>query len=233
MTPLSGKTALVTDASRGIGRATGLALARAGAQVLIHHCSDDRAAQDVVGEIRAVGGHAERIAGDLGKPDGPHVLARRVRAIVGARLDILVANAAPGDAGAIGETGIDAFNALLALNIRAPYFLVQQLLPAMCKGSSIVLVSSMPPVASVESRGTVSAYVATHGAISAMVVHFAATLGERGIRINAVTAGTQQPDDVARTIVFLSSGDARWITGGTMRSDVPCTCVHSPDPMDN
>src|SRR5712675_673865 len=93
MSNLSGKTALVTGASRGIGRASALALAQAGAQVLIHYSTGEKEAVAVVAEIRKNGRKAERITADLRAPDGPHALAERVRAIIGDRLDILVANA--------------------------------------------------------------------------------------------------------------------------------------------
>jgi 3-oxoacyl-[acyl-carrier protein] reductase len=93
MNTLKGKTALVTGASRGIGRASALALARAGAQVLVHYSSGAQEADAVVAEIQQAGGRSEKIGADLRAADGPHLLARRARAIVGGRLDILVANA--------------------------------------------------------------------------------------------------------------------------------------------
>src|ERR1700693_836519 len=93
MVNLSGKTALVTGASRGIGRASALALAQAGAQVLVHYSSSEKEVVAVVAEIRKAGGKAEKVGADLRKPDGAHTLVKRVRAIVGDRLDILVANA--------------------------------------------------------------------------------------------------------------------------------------------
>ena len=90
---LSGKTALVTGASRGIGRASALALARAGAQVLVHYGRAEADAKAVVREIEASGGRADAIGIDLAAPDAPHKLAAEVRRIIGDRLDILVANA--------------------------------------------------------------------------------------------------------------------------------------------
>lgn len=243
MLNLSGKTALVTGASRGIGRASALALAKAGAQVLVHYSTGEKAAAAVVAEIRQAGGRAEKVTADLRAPDGPHALATRVRAIVGDRLDILVANAGISKTATIEEMTVEDFDDLFAVNVRAPYFLVQQLLPTMSKGSSIVLLSSLAAHASV---GTLSAYAATKGAVDTLVKHFASALGERGIRVNAVAPGVvetdmsdfvradagrdftlgmqalkrvAQPDDIGAAVVFLASDEARWITGDTLRVD--------------
>jgi NAD(P)-dependent dehydrogenase (short-subunit alcohol dehydrogenase family) len=243
MTKLSGKTALVTGASRGIGRASALALARMGAQVLVHYSSGVKEAEAVVAEIRKAGGRADVVAADLSAPDGPHKLAKQVRAVVGDRLDILVANAGISTSATIEETTVEDFDKLFAVNVRAPFFLIQQLLPIMCKDSSIVFVSSLAAHAAV---GTLSAYAATKGAIDTLVKHFAAVLGERGIRVNAVAPGVvatdmsgftktdagrnatlgmqalkrvAQPDDIGGVIAFLASDDARWISGDTVRVD--------------
>src|ERR1700727_2417497 len=191
MANLSGKTALVTGASRGIGRASALALAQAGAQVLVHYGRGKDEAEAVVGEIRNSGGRAEAISSDLGAPDGPHELAKQVRSIVGDRLDIMVANAGVSKAASIEETTVEDFDQLFAVNVRAPYFLVQQLLPIMCKGSSIIFTSSLVARA---VAGTLSAYAATKGAVDTLVKHFAAALSERGIRVNAVAPGVVDTD---------------------------------------
>ncbi|WP_233804856.1 SDR family NAD(P)-dependent oxidoreductase [Paraburkholderia sp. HP33-1] len=243
MNNLNGKTALVTGASRGIGRATALALALAGAQVLVHYSSGEQEAEQVVAEIRAAGGNAQKIAANLRDADGPHALARQVRAVVGERLDILVANAGIAKAATIEETSVADFDNLFAVNVRAPYFLVQQLLPVLHKGSSVILLSSLAARAAV---GTLPAYAATKGAVDTLVRHFAAALGERGIRVNAVAPGVvetdmssftktdagreltlsmqalkrvAQPDDIAGAAAFLASDAARWITGETLHVD--------------
>src|SRR4030088_3275311 len=158
MTNLSGKTALVTGASRGIGRASAIALASMGAQVLVHYSSGESEARAVVSEIPKAGGRADVIAADLSAPDGAHKLAKQVRAIVGDRLDVLVANAGISKSATIEDATVEDFDNLFAVNVRAPFFLVQQLLPALCKGSNIILTSSLAARASV---GTLSAYAAT------------------------------------------------------------------------
>ena len=243
MRNLSGKTALVTGASRGIGRATALALAKAGAQVVVHYGSGANEADAVVAEISKAGGRADAVGADLSAPDGAHRLARQVRAIVGDRLDILVANAGISKAATIEGTTVEDFDKLFAVNVRAPFFLVQQLLPILGSGSSVVLVSSLAAHAVL---GTLSAYAATKGAIDTLVKHFASVLGARSIRVNAVAPGVvttdmsnftktdagrdatlgmqaikrlAQPDDVGGVVAFLASDDARWITGDTVRVD--------------
>src|SRR6202789_146061 len=243
MNKLSGKTALVTGASRGIGRASALALAKEGAQVLVHFSSSEKEADAGVAEIRKAGGKADKVGADLRQADGPHTLAKRVRAIVGDRLDILVANAGVSKSARIEDTKIEDFDNLFAVNVRAPFFLVQQLLPAMCKGSSVIFTSSAAARAAV---GTLSAYAATKGAVETLVKHFAAALGSLGIRVNAVAPGVvdtdmssftkteagrevvlglqalkrvAQPDDIAPVVAFLASDDARWITGDILHVD--------------
>jgi NAD(P)-dependent dehydrogenase (short-subunit alcohol dehydrogenase family) len=243
MTDLSGKTALVTGASRGIGRASALALAAAGAQVLVHYGSSPAQADETVASIRDLGGRAEALKADMAASDGPYILAKQVRGIVGARLDILVANAGISHAATIADTKVEDFDRLFAVNVRAPFFLVQQLLPILGEGSSVIFISSLVAHAAV---GTLSAYAATKGAIDTLVKHFAAELGPRGIRVNAVAPGivdtdmssftkTEQgraaainlqalkrvatADDIAGAVTFLASDAARWVSGDTLRVD--------------
>src|ERR1700687_1361915 len=191
MPTLTGKTALVTGASRGMGRASALALAAAGAQVLVHYGRGAKESDGVVAEIRKAGGRADAIAADLAAADGPHKLAKQARSIIGDRLDILVANAGVSKAATIEDTTIEDFDKLFAVNVRAPFFLVQQLLPILSKGSSIVLVASLAARGVV---GTIPAYAATKGAIDTLVKHFAYVLGGRGIRVNAVAPGVVETD---------------------------------------
>jgi NAD(P)-dependent dehydrogenase (short-subunit alcohol dehydrogenase family) len=226
-----------------MGRASALALAAAGAQVLVHYGRAAKEADGVVAEIRKAGGRADAVATDLTAPDGASKLARQARSLVGDHLDILVANAGVSKAASIEETTVEDFDKLFAVNVRAPFFPVQQLLPIMSKGSSIVFLSSLAARAVV---GTAPAYAATKGDVDTLAKHFASMLGARGIRVNAVAPGVvetdmstftkteagrdfalgmqalkrlAQPDDIGGVIAFLASEDARWITGDTIHVD--------------
>jgi 3-oxoacyl-[acyl-carrier protein] reductase len=146
-------------------------------------------------------------------------------------------------AATIEETTVEDFDRLFAVNVRAPFFLVQQLLPILREGSCIVLLSSLGARAAV---GALSAYSATKGAIDTLVKHFAYALGARGIRVNAVAPGVvetdmsnftktengrnfalgmqalkriAQPDDIGGGVAFLASEEARWITGDIIHVD--------------
>jgi 3-oxoacyl-[acyl-carrier protein] reductase len=243
MTTLLNKTALVTGASRGMGRAAALALATAGARVIVHYGRNADEANAVVDQIRAAGGRADAVVADLAAPDGAHALAAQVRNLTGNRLDILVSNAGISKAASLETITVKDFDDLFAVNVRAPYFLLQQLLPTLSDSGSVVFVSSLGARAAV---GALSAYAATKGAINTLVKYFATALGPRGIRVNAVAPGVidtdmsnftktedgrksvmtmqtlkriGQPDDVASVVAFLASDDARWITGATIAVD--------------
>jgi 3-oxoacyl-[acyl-carrier protein] reductase len=243
MVSRTGKTALVTGASRGMGRASALKLAQAGAQVLVHFSSGAEEAERVVAEIRKGGGRADAVGVDLAAAEGPHKLAKRAREIIGDRLDILVANAGVSKAATIEDTTVEDFDRLFAVNVRAPFFLVQQLLPILGRGGSVVFLSSLAAHAVV---GTLPANAATKGAIETMTKHFASALGERGVRVNAVAPGVvetdmsnftktengrnyalgmqtlkrlAQPNDIGGVVAFLVSEEARWITGDIIHVD--------------
>lgn len=243
MFDLSNKTALVTGASRGIGRATALALASAGAHVVVHYGKSAEEANGVVAEIRLAGGKADAVGADMGLASAPAELAKAVKAIVGERLDILVANAGTANSAALEDQTVEDFDRVFAVNVRGPYFLLQQLSPLLGDGSSVVLVSSLAAGSVV---GDLSAYAATKGATDTLVKFFASALGSRGVRVNAVAPGVidtelssfarteqgkafvlgiqalqrvGQPDDVADVIAFLASNGARWITGATIPID--------------
>jgi len=250
MVDLRNKTAWVTGASRGIRRATAAALARAGAHVLVHYGRSVRDAESLVVDIRSKGGRADAIRADLGTPEGATLLAKEVRSIVGKQLDVLVSNAGISKAATIKDHTVEDFDNLFATNVRGPFFLVQQLLPILGDGSNIIVISSIGAHAVVGKPGldnpSLLAYASTKGALETLVKNWAAILGPRGIRVNAVapgvidtdmsnfakteagrevTLGMQalkrigKPEDVADVVAFLASDAARWITGASIPVD--------------
>ena len=250
MASLTKKTALVTGASRGIGRATASALAEAGAHVLVHYGRSAQDAESLVAGIRSKGGRADAVRADLGTPDGATLLAKEVRSIVGERLDVLVLNAGISKAARIADYTVEDLDNLFAINVRSPFFLVQQLLPVLGEGSNIIVISSIGAHAVVGKPGlenpSILAYASTKGALETLVKNWAALLGPRGIRVNAVAPGVidtdmsnftkteagrevalgmqalkrlGKPEDVADVVAFVASDAARWITGANIPVD--------------
>ena len=238
MTDLTNKIALVTGASRGIGRATAARLAEAGARVIVHYSASKAPADELVADIRAKGGQADAIGGDLATPDAAHKLAEAVKGLGITKLDVLVNNAGVAQFAPIEEQTVEDFDRHFAINVRAPYFLTQQLLPLLGEGSSVIFLSSV--VARVAFDGT-STYSSTKGAVEVITRNLAKELGVRGIRVNAIAPGAidtdmaqdflgteeakeyvkgmqslkriGQPDDIADAVLFLASDQSRWVDG--------------------
>src|SRR6267378_7798436 len=193
-----GRTALVTGASRGIGRATALALAETGAHVLVHFGRSAQEAESLVSEIQTEGGGANAISADLGTPNGAALLAEQVRSIVGDRLDVLVLNAGISKAARLADYTVEDFDNLFATNVRSPFLLVQQLLPILGEGSNVIAISSIGSHAVVGKPGvdnpSLLAYASTKGALETLVKNWAAILGPQGIRVNAVAPGVIDTD---------------------------------------
>jgi 3-oxoacyl-[acyl-carrier protein] reductase len=198
MTTLQGKTALVTGASRGIGRATASALANAGAHVLVHYGRSAQDAESLVAAILSKGGRANAISANMGTPEGATLLAKEVRTIVGERLDVLVLNAGISKAARLADYTVEDFDSLFATNVRGPFFLLQQLLPVLGDGSNIIVISSVGAHAVVGKPGldnlSLLAYSSTKGALETLVKNWAAILGPQGIRVNAVAPGVIDTD---------------------------------------
>ena len=195
---LKNKTALVTGASRGIGRATALALAAAGARVLVHYARSKEEAESVVSTIRAGGGQAESLGADLSTATGAETLAEQVRSLVDNHLDILVLNAGVSKAAPLAAYTATDLDSLFATNVRGPFFLVQQLVPLLGEGSNIVVVTSVVARTVVGKPGldnpSILAYASTKGALETLVKNWAAILGPQGIRVNAVAPGVIDTD---------------------------------------
>jgi NAD(P)-dependent dehydrogenase (short-subunit alcohol dehydrogenase family) len=241
---LTGKTALVTGASRGIGRAIAERLASRGALVAVHYGRNEAAAQEVVAGIREAGGQAFAVGAELGVPGDIDALWASFDAQLGshtdrAGLDILVNNAGITLRGHIEETTEEVLDQQLAVNVRAPFFLVQHGLKRLQDGGRIINISSgVTRIAYPE----IIAYAMTKGAIDTFTLALAKSVGSRGITVNSVAPGiidtdinaswlrgneeaqrsaaslsalnrVGAPEDVADVVAFLASDDARWITG--------------------
>ncbi|GAA5236724.1 SDR family oxidoreductase [Verticiella sediminum] len=239
---LQGKVALVTGASRGIGRAIARALARDGALVAVHCNSAREAAEALVAEIAAAGGQALVVQADLAHADGPCALLEdldvQLRQRLGSpALDILVNNA-----GVIKREPIEAvtpeqFDLTLTVNLKAPFFLIQQALPRLREQGRIINISSMGTRAAFPAM---AAYAPAKAGLEALTRLLAVQLGPRGITVNAVAPGLTdtamnpldmaspaaaqaiagialgrlgQPADIAEVVAFLASDAARWVTG--------------------
>ncbi|MFF7021112.1 SDR family oxidoreductase [Streptomyces klenkii] len=241
MGSLSGKTALVTGSSRGMGRATAIRLAKEGALVAVHYTSNEDAANEVVATIEKDGGRAFAVRAELGVPGDVHELFLGLEQGLKERtgtttLDILVNNAGVMGGVAAEDTTPEQFDRLFAVNAKAPFFLIQRALKNLPDGGRIVNISSgLTRVANPEEI----AYAMTKGAVEQLARHFAKLLGPRNITINSVAPGITrngnpafdipevvdqmaalsafnrvgEPQDVADVVAFLASADARWVTG--------------------
>ncbi|MEY9816321.1 SDR family NAD(P)-dependent oxidoreductase [Streptomyces albogriseolus] len=196
MGALTGRTALVTGGSRGIGRAIAERLAADGATVAVHYGRNAAAADEVVEGIRAKGGTAFTVHAELGVEGDVATLwesfDRQVRQhATGTGLDILVNNAGVTPRGEIDETTAEAFEETVAVNMRAPFFLTQQGLKRLRDGGRIVNVSSG---ATRIALTDIIAYAMTKGAIDAFSLTLAKALGPRGITVNSVAPGIIDTD---------------------------------------
>jgi 3-oxoacyl-[acyl-carrier protein] reductase len=240
---LTGRTALVTGAGRGIGAAIAVRLAQDGALVGVHYGRSEDAALEVVAEIRENGGRAFPVGAELGVPGDAETVFEAFDA--GLReegedgaLDILVNNAGVSGSGPVGESVPEVFDRMIAVNAKAPLFLVQRALPRMRDGGRIVNISSL---ASRHAFPESVAYAMSKGALDTMTLCLAKELGGRGITVNTVGPGfietdmnarrratpearsalaarsvfdrIGRPADVADVVAFLASDDSRWITG--------------------
>jgi len=188
---LSSRTALITGGSRGIGRATADLLARAGARVAINYVRDERAANGAVREIRAEGGEAMALAGDVADVEQARQLVRDVVAAWG-RLDIVVLNAGIWDEDVAGRGDVEVWDRTYAINQRGAYLVADAAVPHLEKhGGAIVFVSS---TAGQRGEARHSAYAASKGALISYTKSLAAELGPRGIRVNSVAPGWVDTD---------------------------------------
>jgi NAD(P)-dependent dehydrogenase (short-subunit alcohol dehydrogenase family) len=243
MEKLTGRTALVTGSSRGIGRATAQRLAREGALVAVHYATNEEAARETVELIEKDGGRAFPVRAELGVPGDVHELFLGLEQGLKERtgdttLHILVNNAAETSPTGIPPADVtpEQFDRYVAINAKAPFFIVQRALDLIPEGGRIINISSgLTRCANPDQV----VYAMTKGAIEQITLHFARYLGPRGITVNTVAPGITnngnpvfdvpeivvemarlsafrrvgEAADVADVVAFLASDDARWITG--------------------
>jgi len=192
---LSGRVALVTGGSRGIGAATALRLAEAGADVAVGCGRHREAAEEIAGKITGLGRRAVVVSGDMADPDVP----RRIVAETAERLapaDILVANAGTGVRADLDEVDVAAWDHVMAVNLRAPFLLAQAVVPHMREQryGRIVLLSS---VAAFLGGILSPQYTASKAGLIGLAHSLAATLAPHGITVNAIAPGLIMTDMLA------------------------------------
>ncbi|WEB44552.1 SDR family oxidoreductase [Streptomyces yunnanensis] len=242
MASLTGKTALVTGGSRGIGRAVALRLAGEGALVAVHYGDNAEAAETTVARVEEAGGRAFAVRARFGEDGAVERLFEGLTAgLAGRGLDVLVNNAGISSAHAIRDVTPPEWERLLAVNVTAPFFVIQRALPLLNDGGRII---NMGSTASRFAVSTQIGYTVTKAALESLAPSLANELGRRGITVNTVAPGAVrtdltagytaipevvaeleaisalgrlgEPEDVADVVGFLAGPQGRWITGRTI-----------------
>ncbi|RHZ54842.1 trihydroxytoluene oxygenase [Aspergillus thermomutatus] len=255
---LSGKVALVTGGSKGIGKAAALRLAQEGASVAVGYYSDAAGAQEIVDRV----GSDRAIAIKIHAGKVPEITSFVEQAVEKfGKIDLVVAAAGMMTLSTLETNTEEQFDELFALNVKGPMFLVQKAAPHMAPGSHVILFSSTLTVVSTVMPNYLN-YVSSKGAVEQMTRVLSKDLGRKGIAVNCIAPGpthselfdrvqTEQslnflrsanpngrigePEDIAGSIVFLCSNDSRWVMGQTLRPETsqaesqPCHGASVPD----
>ena len=242
MMRLDGKVALITGASRGIGRAIAQRLGREGAAVVVNYSGNLEAARATVAAVEAAGGRAVPVQADVGQAAEVERLFDETIRHLG-RLDILVNNAGVMFNKPLAEVTEEEFDRIFAVNVKGTFFTCQQAARRMAEGGRMINLSSSTTALMLP---TYASYVATKGAVEQLSHVLAKELGPRGITVNVVSPGptdtelfgqgkTEQdkqrfaqmaalgrlgrPEDIADVVALLVSDEARWITGQNIRAN--------------
>ncbi|KND26538.1 3-ketoacyl-ACP reductase [Streptomyces acidiscabies] len=236
---LNGRKAVVTGASRGVGRAIALRLAADGAAVVIGYHQGESAAKSCAEEIRAAGGTAHTVGADLADLEQVRAFMTRAGELLGG-LDIVVNNAAESEQVAIADADDTHYERVMAVNARAPFFIMQCAQAVLGEGGRIINISS---IATSLSAPGAAVYAGSKAALERFTTTAAHELGPRGITVNAIAPGTVDTDmlrelhgerareafaavtplrrlgrgdDIAGVVAFLAGGDAAFVTGQTI-----------------
>jgi NAD(P)-dependent dehydrogenase (short-subunit alcohol dehydrogenase family) len=239
---LTEATALVTGGNSGIGRATAIALADRGAHVVLTGRDSGRG-EEAVSTIRSRGGKADFISASLSDEKSARALARRAVELGGGHVDILVNNAGVFPFGPTHEATEADFDTVYDVNVRAPFFLVAELAPAMAKRGKGAIINISTMVAEF-GQANMALYGSSKAALVLLTKSWAAEYGPSGVRVNAVSPGPTRtegtapmgdaldqlaaaaphgrpglPEEIAAAVAYLASDDASFVYGAVLPVD--------------
>jgi NAD(P)-dependent dehydrogenase (short-subunit alcohol dehydrogenase family) len=198
---LQGKNALITGSTSNIGRAVAEAFAAEGAQVIVSGRDEARGAE-VLAVIRAAGGTADFVRADLdGSPEASHALAEAAVDRLGGRIDILVNNAGIYPGTTTASTDSETFDRVYAVNVKAPYFLTQAVVPGMAAAGTGTIINLGSWVARLGLSSS-ALYASTKGALETLTRAWSSEFAALGVRVNAISPGVIRPPEFAEHLEF-------------------------------